>query len=132
MKTHLSLPTRDISAGVAFYRVLLVLEPAKQYDDYALFVSDSPGLELVLELDGAAEAAAHEHYGIVADTTGEVEAAIARLEGAGFPVDIERGETCCYAVQTKVWARDPEGRRWETYHVLEEVEARDDATPACC
>jgi catechol 2,3-dioxygenase-like lactoylglutathione lyase family enzyme len=133
MKTHLSLPTRDIPAGVAFYRALLDLEPAKHYDDYALFVSESPGLELVLELDATAAAPAHEHYGIVADTTLEVEAAIARLEGAGYPVDIERGETCCYAVQTKVWARDPDGRRWETYFVIEDVEARDDdAAPACC
>jgi hypothetical protein len=35
-------------------------------------------------------------------------------------------------VQTKVWASDPEGRRWETYFVIEDVEARDDAAPACC
>ena len=111
MKTHLSLPTRDIAAGVAFYKTLLASAPAKHYADYALFVSDSPGLELVLELDPAAQAPASEHYGIAADTSDEVEQAIARLEAAGYPVDVERGETCCYAVQTKVWAGDPDGRR---------------------
>jgi catechol 2,3-dioxygenase-like lactoylglutathione lyase family enzyme len=146
MKTHLSLPTRDIAAGVAFYKTLLASAPAKHYADYALFISDSPGLELVLELDPAAQAPASEHYGIAADTSDEVEQAIARLEAAGYPIDVERGETCCYAVQTKVWASDPDGRRWETYFVSEESEARnadagawaatsearDAAAPACC
>jgi catechol 2,3-dioxygenase-like lactoylglutathione lyase family enzyme len=132
LKTHLSLPTRDIAAGVAFYETLLAAPPAKHYDDYALFVSANPPLELVLELDPLAAAPAHEHYGIAADDAAEVERAIARLEAAGYPIDVERGETCCYAVQTKVWASDPEGRRWETYFVIEDVEARDDAAPACC
>jgi len=39
--------------------------------------------------------------------------------------DVEREETCCYANQTKVWASDPEGRRWETYFVHEDTEERD-------
>jgi catechol 2,3-dioxygenase-like lactoylglutathione lyase family enzyme len=133
MKTHLSLPTRDIAAGVAFYQTLLAQPPAKHYDDYALFVSETPGIELVLELDPSASVPDGQHYGIAADTTDEVEHAIARLEAAGYATEIERGETCCYAVQTKVWASDPDGRRWETYFVIEEVEARDDAAaPACC
>jgi catechol 2,3-dioxygenase-like lactoylglutathione lyase family enzyme len=131
MKTHLSLPTRDIAAGVVFYQTLLATAPAKHYTDYALFVSDSPGLELVLELDPAARAPASEHYGIAADTSDEVEQTIARLEAAGYPIDIERGETCCYAVATKVWASDPDGRRWETYFVSEETEARNAEPEAC-
>jgi catechol 2,3-dioxygenase-like lactoylglutathione lyase family enzyme len=131
MKTHLSLPTRDVAAGVAFYQTLLASAPAKHYADYALFISDSPGLELVLELDPAAQAPASQHYGIAADTSDEVEQAIARLEAAGYPIDVERGETCCYAVQTKVWASDPDGRRWETYFVSEETEARDGGAQAC-
>ncbi len=72
------------------------------------------------------------HYGFAVDAPEAVDAAIARLQAAGYPVDIEREETCCYAVQTKVWATDPDGRRWETYHVLAETAARDAAAPACC
>ena len=132
MKTHLSLPTCDIAAGVAFYETLLAQKPAKQYDDYALFVSENPALELVLELDASAAVPSAQHYGIAADSVDEVERAIARLEAAGYPTDVERGETCCYAVQTKVWASDPNGRRWETYFVLEDVAAREDAAPSCC
>jgi hypothetical protein len=57
---------------------------------------------------------------------------IARLEAAGYLTDVEREETCCYANQTKVWASDPEGRRWETYVVHEDTEARDDSDTTCC
>jgi hypothetical protein len=62
----------------------------------------------------------------------EVDAAIARLQGAGYAVDVEIDETCCYAVQNKVWATDPDGRRWETYFVVAESEQRDDAVTSCC
>ncbi len=51
MKMHLNLATRDLDASVAFYRTLLQSEPAKHYADYALFLTESPGLELALDLD---------------------------------------------------------------------------------
>ena len=47
MKTHLHLSTRDLDESVAFYRTLLGSEPRKSYGDYALFVTEDPGLELV-------------------------------------------------------------------------------------
>lgn len=131
MKMHLNLATRELDAGVAFYQTLLQIEPAKHYGDYALFISDDPGLELALDMDADAPVVTGVHYGIVVNTPDDVEAAIKRLQEADYPVDIEREETCCYAVQTKVWATDPDGRRWEVYAVLEDVAERDDAS-ACC
>jgi len=128
MKMHLNLATRDLDRSVAFYSTLLDAQPAKQLADYALFVTEQPGLELALDLDAAAQAGCGQHFGIVVDSTDAVEAQAARLRAAGHAIDVERDETCCYAVQTKVWASDPEGRRWETYVVHEESEARD----VCC
>jgi hypothetical protein len=55
-----------------------------------------------------------------------------RLKRAGLPVDIQREETCCYALQTKVWTTDPDGRRWEVYTVIEDTEERDECGDACC
>src|SRR6202035_3680277 len=130
MKMHLNLATRDLERSVAFYATLLGAEPAKNSPDYALFVTDDPGLELALDLDSNAFAGHGEHFGIVVDSAEAVDAQIARLQSAGHTVDIEREETCCYANQTKVWAADPEGRRWETYFVHEESQARDDADTA--
>jgi len=132
MKTHLNLRTGDLDASVAYYTVLLNAEPAKRVDDYALFLTDDPGLELALDKGASVHLAESAHYGIVVESTSAVDAAIARLRDAGLPVKIEREETCCYAKQTKVWSSDPDGRRWEVYTVLEETRERDDALTTCC
>jgi catechol 2,3-dioxygenase-like lactoylglutathione lyase family enzyme len=132
MKMHLNLATRDLDRSVAFYSTLLGAAPAKKLPDYALFVTEQPGLELALDLDADAQAGHGQHFGIVVDSADDVDAQIARLQAAGHAVDVEREETCCYAIQTKVWASDPEGRRWETYFVHEESEARDSEDTACC
>jgi catechol 2,3-dioxygenase-like lactoylglutathione lyase family enzyme len=132
MKMHLNLATRDLDASVAFYRTLLLAEPAKHYADYALFVTERPGLELALDLDATTNVREGAHYGVVVETKDEVVAAISRFQAAGYPVDIEMDETCCYAVQNKVWATDPDGRRWETYFVIAETEMRDNEGAACC
>jgi len=132
MKTHLNLATTDLDKSVAFYTCLLASTPAKHLDDYALFVTDDPGMELALDLRASVAPATDAHYGIFVETVEDVERAIARLDAAGLAGAIEREETCCYANQTKVWASDPEGRRWEIYTVHEETGARDDADTACC
>jgi catechol 2,3-dioxygenase-like lactoylglutathione lyase family enzyme len=135
MKVHLNLATRDLDASVAFYRALLHAEPAKHYPGYALFLTDEPGLELALDLDPAAQVREGAHYGIVVENTRDFDAAIVRLRQAGYPVDIEAEQTCCYAVQNKVWATDPDGRRWETYYVIAENEERDglaSTATVCC
>ena len=132
MKTHLNLRTSDLEASVAYYKVLLNAEPAKRMDDYALFLTDDPGLELALDKGASVRLAESAHYGIVVETTSAVDEAIARLRDAGLPVKVEREETCCYAKQTKVWSSDPDGRRWEVYTVLEEITERDDADSTCC
>jgi len=132
MKIHVNLATRDLAASVAFYRTLLDAAPAKHYADYALFVTDEPGLELALDADPAANAGGGAHYGIVVDKSQDVDAATARLRAAGHAVDIEMDGTCCYALQNKVWATDPDGRRWETYFVIADTEKRDEGDTDCC
>jgi len=132
MKTHVSLATRDLDASVRFYRALLNTEPAKHYDDYALFLTDDPGLELALVLRPQVGPSMEAHYGIAVDDPGFVDDAIGRLKSAGLPVDIETGETCCYATQNKVWATDPDGRRWEAYYVIAESEERESEDMTCC
>jgi catechol 2,3-dioxygenase-like lactoylglutathione lyase family enzyme len=132
MKTHLNLNTRDLGASVAFYRTLLNAEPSKRYEDYALFVLENPGLELALSCAPHIQASADVHYGIAVDTPQLVDSATARLRGAGLSVDVELAETCCYAEQNKVWATDPDGRRWETYYVIAETEERNGQDMTCC
>ncbi|HZO95021.1 MAG TPA: ArsI/CadI family heavy metal resistance metalloenzyme [Candidatus Baltobacteraceae bacterium] len=132
MKMHLNFATRDLHASVAFYTTLLGAQPAKRRADYALFVSDRPALELALDLDGDAHAEDGPHFGIVVDSVEDVAAQTARLRDAGYATEVERERTCCYANQTKVWATDPDGRRWETYVVHAETRERDDPETTCC
>ncbi|HKU81089.1 MAG TPA: ArsI/CadI family heavy metal resistance metalloenzyme [Candidatus Tumulicola sp.] len=132
MKTHLNFATSDLDRSVSFYATLLDAQPAKVFPDYALFITDDPGMELALDVRATVTPASDAHYGIYAGSTDEVERAIERLTAAGLAASVERAETCCYANQTKVWAIDPDGRRWEIYTVHEETHERDDSGTACC
>lgn len=132
MKTHLNLGTTDIEKSVSFYSVLLDAKPTKVLADYALFITEQPGLELALDLRDSVTPASDAHFGVYVDSVDDVERAIARLEANGLAESIEREDTCCYANQTKVWASDPEGRRWEVYTVHEDTDERDNADTACC
>jgi len=132
MKTHLSFRTHDLDKSISFYKTLLQVEPVKRYEDYALFITENPGLELALDRDSRPVRVESAHYGVAVADPSAVEVAIARFQAAGFELDIEREQTCCYAKQTKAWATDPDGRRWEVYAVLEETEQRDAAHSTCC
>jgi catechol 2,3-dioxygenase-like lactoylglutathione lyase family enzyme len=132
MKTHISLDTVDLDRSVSFYSTLLNAAPAKIKPDYALFVTGEPELELALNLRETVQPANDAHYGIYVETADLVDDATERLTTAGFADSVEREETCCYAKQTKVWATDPDGRRWEVYSVLEDTNDRDGADSTCC
>ncbi|HET9030752.1 MAG TPA: ArsI/CadI family heavy metal resistance metalloenzyme, partial [Candidatus Aquilonibacter sp.] len=121
MKTHLNLATTDLAKSVSFYSVLLNTQPAKVLSDYALFITEEPGLELALDLRDAVNPTTDAHFGIYVESTEHVERAIERLEANGLVQSIEREDVCCYANQTKVWASDPDGRRWEIYTVHEDT-----------
>lgn len=132
MKTHLSLATTNLERSVSFYATLLNVPPVKVRADYALFIGEQPGIELALELRREVSPTADAHYGIYVETSDDVERAIDRLTTADLATSVQRAETCCYANQTKVWATDPDGRRWEVYTVHEDTEERDTANSTCC
>jgi catechol 2,3-dioxygenase-like lactoylglutathione lyase family enzyme len=132
MKTHLNFATADLAQSVSFYSTLLNTKPNKTLADYALFITEEPGLELALDLRISVNPTLDAHFGIYVETVQDVEAAITRLESAGLADSIERQDTCCYANQTKVWATDPDGRRWEVYTVHEDTEERDNDDTLCC
>ncbi|MGA7355340.1 MAG: ArsI/CadI family heavy metal resistance metalloenzyme [Candidatus Cybelea sp.] len=132
MKTHLNFATGDLAKSVAFYSALFDTKPAKLLDDYALFITDDPGLELALDESERVEVPADAHFGVCVDDVDEVEGAIARLHRADLISSIERDVTCCYASQTKVWAVDPDGRRWEVYTVHDETAERNGSQGTCC
>jgi hypothetical protein len=59
------------------------------------------------------------HVGIEVETTAEVVQAAELAETAGIATTLQEKETCCYALQDKVWIHGP-NLSWEVYTVLDE------------
>jgi catechol 2,3-dioxygenase-like lactoylglutathione lyase family enzyme len=62
------------------------------------------------------------HLGVEVGSAAEVSQAGTRLDAAGLDTGPGPGAVCCYALQDKVWAHDPDGVAWEFYTVLEHIE----------
>ena len=118
----MSLNVSDFDAAVAFYSRLFGAEPVKLRPGYANFALDNPPLKLVLNSPGNGPGGAINHLGVEGQYSGEVAQAEARLDAEGVVTEPEPGAACCYALQDKVWAHDPDGLAWEYYTVLEHIE----------
>jgi catechol 2,3-dioxygenase-like lactoylglutathione lyase family enzyme len=121
VKFHASLNVSDIAKSVAFYRVLLGVEPAKVKDDYAKFDLAEPPLVLSLIPGTPAAGGALNHAGLRVRNGDELVAIQRRLEMAGLRTEREDGVECCYAKQTKFWVADPDKALWEVYVFHEDV-----------
>jgi len=126
-RVQLALNVSDIDAAVDFYSKLFGAEPAKRQPGYANFAIAEPPLKLVLIENPASRGSgvmgALNHLGVEVATPEEVREATGRLSGAGLDTDVQESTTCCYAVQDKVWANDPDGAPWEYYTVLADASA---------
>jgi catechol 2,3-dioxygenase-like lactoylglutathione lyase family enzyme len=123
---HLSLNVADLTKSVAFFRILLGVEPAKLRADYAKFEPNAP--PLVLSLEPARVAVGHtgalNHAGLRLSDVKSLVAMQERLERAGMLTKREEGVECCYAKQTKFWAHDPDGNLWEVYTLDGDIDHR--------
>jgi catechol 2,3-dioxygenase-like lactoylglutathione lyase family enzyme len=132
-RVQLALNVSDIDAAVDFYSKLFATEPAKRQPGYANFSITEPPLKLVLIENPAARGTgvmgALNHLGVEVATPEEVREAIGRLSDAGLETEVQESTTCCFAVQDKVWANDPDGAPWEYYTVL--ADASDEAALGC-
>ncbi|MGH8998314.1 MAG: ArsI/CadI family heavy metal resistance metalloenzyme [Acidimicrobiia bacterium] len=120
-RVQLALNVSDVDAAIAFYQKLFNTPPAKRRPGYANFAVESPPLKLVL-IENPERAGTLNHLGVEVATTDEVTAAINRLNAKGVETATEENVTCCYAVQDKVWASDPDQAPWEIYTVLADAD----------
>ncbi len=119
MRIQLALNVRDLDQAVEFYSTLFGTPPAKRRPGYANFAIEDPALKLVLfESSDATERL--NHLGVEVFEAEEVTSATERLKASGLAALVEDETTCCYAKQNKVWAREPDGLRWEWYRVIED------------
>ncbi|MCU1309791.1 MAG: glyoxalase/bleomycin resistance/dioxygenase family protein [Candidatus Angelobacter sp.] len=134
-KAHVSLDVENLEKSIEFYSVLFDTTPTKVRPKYAKFDLDEPSLNLTMNERAACCIQGLSHMGIRVDSIEQVLAAKSRLEAAGFKTSDEMGTTCCYAVQDKIWAKDPSGIRWEVYLFKSDAETANapaaNAEPCC-
>lgn len=131
-RVQLALNVDDVDEAVAFYSKLFGVEPAKRRPGYANFAVDEPALKLVL-IENQGQGGTLNHLGVEVGSTGEVAAASGRLASEGLTTSEEQGVTCCYALQDKVWVKDPSGAPWEIYTVLADAPGESiKGDAACC
>ena len=121
VKVHLAVNATDLARSVAFYRVLFGVEPAKCHADYAKFEVEDPPLVFSLMPGGPGAGGVMSHAGLRVADAAAVWAARDRLEAAGVPTRQQAETRGCYAVQTKVWAADPDGLLWEVYVLTADI-----------
>lgn len=134
-RLHVALTVSNLERSKQFYELLLGVSPSKERPRYAKFEPVDPSVNLSLnEVDGGVSVeGGSAHFGVQVKSVAEVHSAIARFQAAGLDTITEDATTCCYAVQDKVWAIDPDGHKWEVFVVLE-ADAKDDlyAESGCC
>ena len=129
-RVQLALNVTNLEAAVEFYRKVFGVEPAKVRSDYANFAIEDPPLKLIL-FGGKQSGGTLNHLGVEVSSPEEVATHATRLAREGLATSSESG-SCCYAVQEKVWVRDPDGAPWEFYTVLGASSSMSLAEDAAC
>ena len=149
LKPHISLNVKDIEKSVEFYSRLFGQEPVKLVKSnstvhsvvreqageeseaprfgYAKFDVAEPPLNFVLNEVPYSEGGTLSHLGLQVATTEDVMKIRERWAEAGLMTVDEMKVDCCYALQDKTWARDPDGNEWEAFVVLENTEPKAEA-----
>ena len=133
-RIQLALNVHDVQAATAFYADLFGVPPAKQRSGYANFAVADPPLKLVL-FENPNAVSALNHLGVEMASEADVAAATDRFAATGLPHTAREVDSCCHAVQDKVWveAQDVPLGAWEFYVVLDEAPATAQAsTGTCC
>ena len=66
------------------------------------------------------------HMGIQVESTAIVMQELERVKASGLLVREEISIDCCHANQDKFWVEDPDGVRWEVYHLNHDLEDDED------
>jgi catechol 2,3-dioxygenase-like lactoylglutathione lyase family enzyme len=132
MKTHISLNVTDVDKSIEFYKKMLGVEPVKIKSDYAKFDVADPPLNLTMNQKEVEKGGSLSHLGVQVESTEAVEIVSQRWRENGLLTLDEMGTECCYALQDKVWASDPDGNSWEVFTVLKDVESVNNESATCC
>jgi catechol 2,3-dioxygenase-like lactoylglutathione lyase family enzyme len=136
-RMHVSLYVSNLASTVNFYNQFFGKPADKIRTKYAKYVLDSPSLIISFVENPERVQQNFGHLGFQVESPQELEHKKSQAQQAGLIDREEIGTACCYAVQDKFWAKDPDGVQWEVYYFHEDAEFNDphyemaDAS-ACC
>ena len=136
-RMHMSFYVSDLTATVNFYSTFFGVPASKVKDGYAKYELSEPGLIISFIENKERVQANFGHVGIQVGSKEEMERRLEIARSQGIVSKEEIGTSCCYAVQDKFWADDPDGIQWEVYYFHEDVEFNDpkyseEDASACC
>jgi len=120
IQPHVAIYVNDVQRSMEFYQRLFGMAPAKVRTGYAKFSVADPPLNFTVNEKKGVQQGALSHLGIQLRSTEDVLALRDRWRAAGIETQDEMGTGCCWAMQNKVWATDPDGNQWEAFVVLED------------
>ena len=136
-RIHMSFYVSDLAATVNFYTTFFGQSASKVKKGYAKYEMENPGLIITFIENPERVQANFGHVGIQVALKEEMEAKLKIAREQGVVSLEEIGVSCCYAVQDKFWATDPDGIQWEVYYFHEDSEFNDPKyigkeVNACC
>lgn len=120
MRLQLALNVANLDEAMRFYTKLFNTRPHKIRKGYANFAIDSPPLKLVL-LENPNAAERINHLGVEVFEEAEIAQAEQRFKRNHIFDSTESDVVCCHAKQNKVWAREPQGLKWEWYRITDDM-----------
>jgi catechol 2,3-dioxygenase-like lactoylglutathione lyase family enzyme len=136
-RMHISLYVSDLTATVNFYSTFFGQPASKVKKGYAKYELTEPGLIISFIENPERVQSSFGHLGIQVGTKEEMERKLEVARAQGIVSSEEIGVSCCFSVQDKFWADDPDGFQWEVYYFHEDVEFNDpkfkeEDASACC
>ena len=136
-RMHVSLYVSDLQKTIQFYTALFGKHPEKIKPGYTKYILDEPSLIISFIENPERVQSNFGHLGFQVETKEQMEEKLEAAKILGIVSKEEIGTSCCYAVQDKFWATDPDGIQWEVYYFHEDAEFNDPKystteSSACC
>lgn len=139
-RMHVSLYVSNIAETVKFYDPFFGQLAEKIKPGYAKYHLANPALIISFVENAERVQSNFGHLGFQVESGEELQRRLEAASAHGLVSLEEMGTACCYAVQDKFWAVDPDGHQWEVYHFHEDAEfndphyamAKTSETVACC
>lgn len=136
-RMHVSLYVSDLQKTEKFYTSFFGIDPVKIKSKYLKYVLNSPSLIISFIENKDLVQPYFGHLGFQVETLEELQEKMKIAESKSLISKKETGTNCCYAMQDKFWATDPDGVQWEVYYFHADAEFNDphyetEEASACC